>query len=205
MASIGCRHGGTLHTHTSVQEVKACQGVIATAIDQQQGRIGTRAHEIVEQFHEDRAHESLVNGILGAINDNERAFDAEIQRREREADEAAAKYKMDRDQTEVTVGIYLVVDSYYKVQLNRDKTRLYAKKGVMDEQGKWHWEYDRGAIYGIKASDKITAEEAKAFGDVHSNCINCFRDLTHPESVRRGYGPICADNYGWPYDHSARD
>lgn len=36
--------------------------------------------------------------------------------------------------------------------------------------------------------------------DVH--CCYCSKNLTHPESERRGYGPVCADKYGLEYDRS---
>lgn len=100
-------------------------------------------------------------------------------------------------------GIYLVDETYYKVQFNQDKTRVYAKRGEMDGSGKWCWIYDKGAIYNIRQSHIITAEQASEFGKVHDCCINCSKDLSREESLRRGYGPKCAENHGWPYDHSA--
>lgn len=47
----------------------------------------------------------------------------------------------------------------------------------------------------------ITIRTGKAKG----YCCFCQKDLTNPESLLRGYGPICADRYGLPYDHSRQN
>jgi hypothetical protein len=47
-------------------------------------------------------------------------------------------------------------------------------------------------------SDVVSA--AKAHGAQHNNCCFCSRDLTTNESVSNGYGPVCADRYGLPWD-----
>lgn len=43
---------------------------------------------------------------------------------------------------------------------------------------------------------------AKAHGAQHGNCCFCNRDLTTDESVSNGYGPICAERYGLPWEVS---
>lgn len=45
------------------------------------------------------------------------------------------------------------------------------------------------------ASDPHTA--ALAYGKKYGRCAVCARELSDPESVERGIGPICADTYGW--------
>lgn len=41
---------------------------------------------------------------------------------------------------------------------------------------------------------------AKAHGAQHGNCCFCSRDLTTNESVSNGYGPVCAERYGLPWE-----
>ena len=38
---------------------------------------------------------------------------------------------------------------------------------------------------------------AEAYGKQTGNCCICSRELTDPQSVARGIGPICADKFGW--------
>jgi hypothetical protein len=38
---------------------------------------------------------------------------------------------------------------------------------------------------------------AEAYGHLTGHCCICSRELTNPESVARGIGPICADKFGW--------
>lgn len=120
----------------------------------------------------------------------------------------------DEEESVVEVaGIYRTdEDVLYKVQKNREKTRLYAKRGVkvelIDENGdhitKWEWQYDRGAIYAIKARHLMTVEQVSEWGKLNDCCANCFKELTREESMDRGYGPTCATRYGWPYDHNRK-
>lgn len=182
MASITCRHGGTQHTHDSVLDVKICQGVVATAID----------YERMDQWRE-----ASVTTTPDPFHSNK-------------LNRATATAVAEREDTRVAfvsekasvVGIYLVNGDYYKVQKNREGTQLYAKKGAKSGD-KWSWRYAKGAIYNIKANHLLTSEQASEFGKLWSICINCFSELSREESMNRGYGPTCADNYGWPYDHSA--
>ncbi len=40
---------------------------------------------------------------------------------------------------------------------------------------------------------------AKLYGKLHGNCMFCSRELSDPQSVVVGYGPICASHYGLPH------
>ena len=45
------------------------------------------------------------------------------------------------------------------------------------------------------AADPLTA--AIRYGKVSGECSCCGRELTDPQSIERGIGPICAVKYGW--------
>ena len=47
------------------------------------------------------------------------------------------------------------------------------------------------------ACDPVSA--AKLYGSETGSCCFCARDLTDPQSVAVGYGPICADKWGLPH------
>jgi hypothetical protein len=87
-------------------------------------------------------------------------------------------------------GIYQTEDgSIYRVQPTRDNpNRCYAKKLVFSGG----WEYEAGAIYRLKDEQRMTLEQAKAFGMATGLCCVCGRFLTDPASVAEGIGPVCA-------------
>lgn len=91
---------------------------------------------------------------------------------------------------ELEIGMYRVDGEIFKVQQSRESGRLYAKK--LTEDG---FEYAAGAIRHIKASDRMTLEEAKEYGQMTGTCCNCGRTLTNEESIRDGIGPICAGKF----------
>lgn len=45
------------------------------------------------------------------------------------------------------------------------------------------------------AADPVAA--AVEYGRATGSCSCCGRELTDPQSVARGIGPVCADNFGW--------
>lgn len=102
-------------------------------------------------------------------------------------------------------GLYKLRDDIYKIRISKRTERPYAMVLSWDEDNKPFWEYWKGRIFLIKAHMKLTAEQAAKFGKQEGQCVNCFKELTRGESIRRGYGPTCAKNHGWPYDHSSKD
>lgn len=43
------------------------------------------------------------------------------------------------------------------------------------------------------------AEYAKGYSKATSNCMFCAKQLTDPQSIAVGYGPVCAAHYGLPH------
>lgn len=88
-------------------------------------------------------------------------------------------------------GIYQTDDgTVYKVQKAVHGTgRLYAKKLNVETTS---FEYESGAVFRLRADQKMTLEQAKAFGKLYGVCCNCGRTLTDEGSIAEGIGPICA-------------
>lgn len=105
---------------------------------------------------------------------------------------------------EVTEGMYRTSDGrIYKVQKAvHGSGNLYAKELVRDvahgnvfgnvDQGRWKFEYVKGAIRRLRKEDKLTLEQAKEFGALYGTCCVCGRTLTDETSIAEGIGPICA-------------
>jgi hypothetical protein len=51
------------------------------------------------------------------------------------------------------------------------------------------------AVLNEAAKDPLTV--AIRYGKVSGECSCCGRELTDPQSIERGIGPICATKYGW--------
>jgi hypothetical protein len=61
------------------------------------------------------------------------------------------------------------------------------------------YRYTQGAAAEAASGRPITWEEAQAFGVNTGRCIACALELTDGRSTERGYGPVCAKKYGWPW------
>ncbi|MFE6000406.1 DUF6011 domain-containing protein [Streptomyces sp. NPDC056454] len=56
--------------------------------------------------------------------------------------------------------------------------------------------HEKGAIFTLSATDRMTVDQAAEFGRRIGACIVCARRLTDPKSVAAGIGPICAERVG---------
>jgi hypothetical protein len=65
--------------------------------------------------------------------------------------------------------------------------RLYAKRFT----GKG-FVYAAGAIFSLTPSDRMTLDEVKEVGIRSGHCAVCGKELTDPQSVALGIGPVCA-------------
>jgi hypothetical protein len=100
---------------------------------------------------------------------------------------------------ELADGVYRLNGQLYMVQhAVHGSGNQYAKRIVL-EGNSVSAEYARGIISRLRPEMALTAEEAKAFGDVYGMCVFCLRDLTDERSKAVGYGRKCADNRGLPW------
>lgn len=113
------------------------------------------------------------------------------------------------NQAKLVPGVYEVGEAVYVVKPTReDKTRLYAKRMVVvgngvvrateggDRVRAIEFEYERGAIYNIRLSDRMPVERAKELITLYGCCIACGRHLKAAKSVEQGIGPVCIKNFG---------
>lgn len=99
------------------------------------------------------------------------------------------------------VGMYRTEDgTMFKVQRSKQSNRLYAKKlqpisGTRltenDERVRWEFVYDQGAVYRLEPSQRLSLDEAKAFGIRYGICCVCGAFLKDATSVEQGIGPVC--------------
>lgn len=99
-------------------------------------------------------------------------------------------------------GMYRTADgTIYKVQESKTSGNLYAKvlrmiggKRLVEtgEKVRFDFEYAPGAVRTLKASERMTLDEAKAFGIEYGFCVVCGAHLKDADSVAAGIGPVCA-------------
>lgn len=94
---------------------------------------------------------------------------------------------------DLSVGMYRTADgTFYRVHEGRETGRKYAKRMVWDlTEPKPRFEYDRGAVYRLTAGDRLSVEDARAWGMETGVCCVCGAFLTDAKSVARGIGPVC--------------
>ena len=91
-----------------------------------------------------------------------------------------------------------------KVQANREKTKVYAKRlvehkgierateGEAGERVHAEYVYEAGLIAQVSREGvKLSLEEAKALTIRYGFCIRCGRHLVAAQSVEQGMGPVC--------------
>lgn len=76
------------------------------------------------------------------------------------------------------------------------RRRLYAKLLVTytdpDGSQRAAYEYNPGLINRLSPADRMTPEQAQAYGRETGSCCVCARTLTNPDSIAAGIGPICS-------------
>ena len=60
--------------------------------------------------------------------------------------------------------------------------------------------WDAQGIAHLAGECKSLQEVAQAYARETGACMFCHRKLTHPTSVSHGYGPVCAERNGLPYE-----
>ena len=107
---------------------------------------------------------------------------------------------VERKPTVTEAGMYSLNGVIFKVQESKTSGHLYAKRLVdisgnrLNEDDRiFHWEfqYDQGAIRSLTDADRMSVEEARAFGIQYGVCCVCGITLKDAKSVANGIGPVC--------------
>lgn len=122
----------------------------------------------------------------------------EIQRAERfssivgitkEADTLPMPPKTSAAKPQVEPGLYHHEDGVARVKTTKNGRTVagYLVAG--------RFSYQKGLVYKIDPTKKVTESEAAAYGHETGNCMCCGRTLTNPASIALGIGPICRDKW----------
>jgi hypothetical protein len=61
-----------------------------------------------------------------------------------------------------------------------------------------------GKIYELKPENRMTLDDAAAFGKLYGQCCVCGRTLTDEVSIANGIGPVCAGKGWWSQEERDR-
>lgn len=93
------------------------------------------------------------------------------------------------------LGYYLHDGQVVRVVKAKTSDRRYAKRiSYGTGGGRATWDYVAGLVNRLTADERLTVEQAAAYGHLHGNCMICGLALTVPKSVERGIGPVCFAN-----------
>jgi len=206
----GIRHTRCGGRHPSVAEVRQCESASAT-ITYPPNRVPADAYQI-ERIAELMEHPAIPDTACQVIRD--------YINRERLSKTGAANTikrllvlikedveKAGKQSDRVTEeGIYKEPSGivWRVVQAKHGTGHLYASflhviiepkrapDGKIVEPALLTWYYKPGALRKLSNKWRLTAEQAKEFGDLYGCCIRCHVALTKPESIERGTGDTCA-------------
>lgn len=98
-----------------------------------------------------------------------------------------------QDTSGLDEGFYRAEDgSIYQVVQARHGSHLLAKR-LNPETGAF--DYAGAARRFVKPAQRMTLEDAKAYGKQTGSCMVCGRKLTAAASVEAGIGPVCAKRF----------
>lgn len=98
----------------------------------------------------------------------------------------------------LTHGMYRKDETIYKIQKAvHGSGHLYAKRLVPGDGygAKASFVYAPGAMKVLTLADRMSLEEAKAWGALYGTCCVCGRTLTNEDSIEAGIGPVCAGKF----------
>lgn len=147
---------------------------------------------LVEQKYAPEDREEYTNFLDNAVISVKRA--SEIIEYLKTLPKVYASAEMYTPSEDLEVGLYLVDGVAYKVKRAvYGSGFLYAVPWNEDTQ--CFGEKEPGAIRKIRASHRMTLEQAGPYGLAMSACAHCGRPLTDENSIALGLGPICAGKY----------
>lgn len=157
---------------------------------------------LVEQYNDltgkgeptpDYSHmtKSEASAVIDALK-----FRVEEARRDHYAAKTAER-KVQLD-VELEAGMYLVTTAgpsplVFKVyRAVHGSGRMLAKELVRTGSDSAVFEYRGLASRFVKADDRMSLDQAKAYGAIYGVCVRCAATLTDEESIAAGIGPVCA-------------
>lgn len=89
---------------------------------------------------------------------------------------------------------------YNCIQAKLDGQKLIATIRFPSGEEDMRWPIKQANMELLKEIEADPVQAAILSGKLTSCCSFCSRPLTDERSVKHGYGPICADNWGLPWD-----
>lgn len=172
------------------------------------GRLKVLARDKVAPSDDQTAKADALRARLGSLTDKDRSFGQSLldqfDQRGSLSDrqwffvEKLASTPVVVPEEPIEPGLYKVDGNIVKVYLTQTG-RLACKKLFVLGNGRGSFRYVSGLLVKVRPEHRLTEAEAQEFGKQYSLCCACARTLDDERSLAVGYGPVCADHYGWYY------
>lgn len=100
---------------------------------------------------------------------------------------SSATARMVRPPGPAAEGVYRRGEKIFRVSINRNTGRAYAEEWIAGA-----YSYAKGWVLKLRPDERLTLDEARAWGRANVRCIRCGTRLERKESREAGIGPICA-------------
>ena len=157
-----------------------------------------RQVDLLKTLQEEREISHHVSGYLIGLRDAYRQGLATSRAASSVIDELLRCPKKDVQGT-IEVGIYEMPDGrLFRAYFGQNRGKVLCKSIHTMPGGDIYYEYQGLACRFLQGARRLTREEvsARTLSCGATSCMLCGRRLDDPESVDRGIGPVCWENYG---------
>ena len=130
-------------------------------------------------FDNDKRDEVLAKVRLGDMDKTTASYFIDLLLR-------APKVRAEAPRVELSEGMYMREGKVYRVKRS-EAGHLYASELIGRK-----FQFARGMMRVLQPEDRMTLEQAKAYGVEYGICCVCGRLLTNEVSVAEGIGPVCS-------------
>jgi len=90
----------------------------------------------------------------------------------------------------LAVGAYSLEGEFYAVRIGKESGNAYSLLWNGED-----WVYARGIINKLTPANRLSLDDARAFGVSFGQCIHCGRALKDAKSIQYGMGSTCRKKY----------
>lgn len=197
MASIRCAH--CKQTHHSVAEVRACSQRTST-LGERMAENGGPSTRVVYVEQPDGSISRRSSAMGRPVPQPDRAPDRVIPRRYEEPPADGMYQKPNGDIFKVYKMVHgsgLQGCKLLVFEMNAPDLETGGMKFDPDSLRRGKFVYQGLAIRFVRNDEKMSLEQAQAFGKLYGFCCVCGRTLTDERSIEAGIGPVCAGKGMW--------
>jgi len=152
----------------------------------------TREERVVQFLRDNAVGNAFFTSVLNGYDRFGRLSDKQLDAVERNMNRPA---RVVQANPVSEIGMYRKDGVVFRVKRSRQSGNLYAMRyNPLAPVKSERFTYERGGLFRLSADDRMTLAEAQDAGHEFGICCVCGAELSDPNSVARGIGPVCARN-----------